>query len=54
MESCIEEYEMGEKPLPNKMGVVFADLNGLKVVNDDEGHEAGDRLLIRAAAILLL
>lgn len=52
MESCIEEYEMGEKPLPNKMGVVFADLNGLKVVNDDEGHEAGDRLLIRAAAIL--
>lgn len=37
---------------PETMGVVFADLNGLKAVNDKEGHEAGDKLLTRAAALL--
>lgn len=37
---------------PDKMGVVLADLNGLKLVNDDAGHDAGDKLLIRAAALL--
>ena len=34
-------------------GVVFADLNGMKVVNDTKGHAAGDRLLKNAAAALL-
>ncbi len=34
------------------IGVVFADLNGLKVVNDAEGHLAGD-LLLKNAALLL-
>ena len=33
-------------------GVVNLDLNGLKRVNDSEGHEAGDSLLIQAAQIL--
>ena len=33
-------------------GVFNLDLNGLKTVNDNEGHEAGDRML-RAAAELL-
>ena len=37
---------------PESMGVVFADLNGLKSVNDTQGHSAGDRLLIKAAALL--
>jgi diguanylate cyclase (GGDEF)-like protein len=32
--------------------LVFADLNGMKVVNDTHGHEAGDRLLIDAARAL--
>lgn len=34
------------------VGVVFADLNGLKAVNDLEGHSAGDRMLKNAASVL--
>lgn len=34
------------------LSVVFADLNGLKPVNDNEGHNAGDALLKRAATVL--
>ena len=36
------------------IGVIFADLNGLKTVNDRDGHEAGDRLLRNAANLLKL
>jgi diguanylate cyclase (GGDEF)-like protein len=34
------------------VGVVFADLNGLKRMNDKEGHQAGDLLLKNAAMAL--
>ena len=34
------------------LGVVFADLNGLKRVNDNDGHAAGDLLLKNAALVL--
>ena len=34
------------------LGIIFADINGLKVVNDNEGHSAGDRLIKSAALIL--
>ena len=34
------------------VGVIFADLNGLKAVNDVEGHNAGDLLLKNAASAL--
>lgn len=34
------------------IGVIYADLNGLKPVNDNEGHEAGDRMLRNAADAL--
>ena len=37
---------------PSKLGIVFADLNGLKTVNDSQGHEAGDRLLKKSALLL--
>ena len=35
------------------VAVVMADVDGLKVVNDSFGHAAGDRLLQRAATVLL-
>ena len=34
------------------VGVVFADLNGLKQVNDNQGHSAGDELLKNASSVL--
>ena len=39
-----------EKRCP--FGVINIDLNGLKIVNDKEGHEAGDKLLVQAAELL--
>lgn len=35
-----------------RIGIVFADLNGLKQVNDSEGHYSGDLLLKQAALTL--
>lgn len=36
----------------NPVGMMIFDLDGLKLVNDTLGHEAGDRLLIKTADIL--
>ena len=44
----LSEGEGSGKPI----GIVFADLNGLKHVNDTEGHLAGDLLLKNAAMLL--
>ena len=52
MNDRVEKIVSGEVKAPEKMGIAFADLNGLKTVNDDEGHEAGDKLLSRAASLL--
>ena len=54
MNERVDKLVSGKDELPNTMGIVLADLNGLKTVNDDEGHDAGDKLLIRAAALLKL
>ena len=34
------------------IGIVFADLNGLKRMNDNHGHSAGDQMIKQAALIL--
>jgi diguanylate cyclase (GGDEF)-like protein len=47
--------EMAFKKLRKKeftAGVMFADANGLKTVNDTQGHEAGDELLKRICVIM--
>ena len=36
----------------SSFGVINLDLNGLKIVNDTKGHDAGDRLLVAAAEML--
>lgn len=33
----------------NPVGIIIADIDGLKIVNDSLGHKAGDKLLITAA-----
>ncbi|WP_029319002.1 GGDEF domain-containing protein [Butyrivibrio sp. AE3004] len=54
--NAMDEYiaELVKEPghFPESMAVVFADLNGLKKTNDEKGHDAGDKLLRRAAALL--
>lgn len=54
MNDRVDKLVSGEEALPATMGVAFADLNGLKTVNDDDGHDAGDRLLTRAGSLLKL
>lgn len=50
MEQDIEKLRKQAKPI----GLVFADLNGMKLINDNQGHAAGDLLLKRAARLLEL
>ncbi len=34
------------------VGVCYTDINGLKVINDEKGHQAGDKLIMDAAAMV--
>ena len=52
MNARIDSFISGKENLPERIGIVFIDLNGLKAVNDTEGHDAGDRLLFKSASIL--
>ena len=47
-EEAVARYERLDSPV----GVVLADVDGLKTANDTYGHEMGDRLLARVAEIL--
>lgn len=51
-ESQVASEEARRHRYPRPVTVVSADLDNVKAVNDNFGHEAGDRL-IRAAADLL-
>ena len=37
---------------PRPFNIAFCDLNGLKTINDNGGHEQGDKLLVYAADVL--
>jgi diguanylate cyclase (GGDEF)-like protein len=38
--------------LDKSIGMVYCDIMGLKTVNDEQGHKAGDALILRAAGCL--
>ena len=52
MNARVDWHVNGESPVRSPFGIIFADLNGLKQCNDSGGHEAGDELLKKAAALL--
>lgn len=43
--SYISVLQKLEKRTPNSLGVVFVDLNGLKRINDQYGHDSGDKYI---------
>lgn len=47
-----DELARLERNGPHPVGVLLADLNGLKRINDASGHAAGDALLRRAAEVV--
>ena len=52
MNNRVFNITSGREPSPQQFGIIFADLNGLKQKNDEEGHVEGDKLLKGAAALL--
>lgn len=48
----IERLNVWKKTKPERVGGIFIDLNGLKKTNDEQGHEAGDRLICRMDDLL--
>ena len=50
MNNRVDHIMEGKEPVPQ--AVLFADLNGLKRVNDVQGHAAGDKMICAAASIL--
>ena len=52
MNHYVEQLALGKAECGKTVGVVFADVNDLKTVNDYKGHDAGDDLLRSAADAL--
>jgi diguanylate cyclase (GGDEF)-like protein len=48
---AMEAFVLNMQP-ENSIGIVYCDVMGLKKINDIEGHQAGDALLIRACGAL--
>lgn len=51
-ENAIPEEEAALKKLSNNAMILMVDLDGLKVINDTQGHSAGDKYIVDAANIL--
>ena len=49
--ACIEKIDFLMQH-SSSMGIVYADVNGLKEINDTHGHQAGDEALQRVAHLL--
>lgn len=50
MTGCYNQYALSRdiaNYVDGNIGVIFADVNGLKVINDTKGHDAGDSLILR-------
>ena len=52
MNVTMDNLVNGKTKLEYPYSVIFADLNGLKQVNDEQGHAVGDELLKSAAGLL--
>lgn len=52
MNNYVDKLSLDSNKCGTSVGVIFADLNGLKRVNDDYGHSSGDTLLKNAAKAL--
>lgn len=52
MNNFVDSIISGKSKLKTPYAIVFADLNGLKRVNDEGGHVAGDNMLKSAASML--
>ena len=50
--NAYEEDMMHLERKRTPVGIIFADLNGLKSTNDSFGHAKGDQLIIRTAQLL--
>lgn len=48
MNDYIENY----LPQNKSLGIIYCDITGLKKINDTEGHEAGDKLILDACACM--
>lgn len=48
----IERLEAYKQVQDQQIGAIYIDLNGLKKVNDEQGHRAGDEMIVRAAGTI--